>query len=257
MLNRTTRNSMSLIDREKVDCWKFQKFKWTRFQIMIVFCFDSWQATDFLKKIITNIYNFFVFAEILTSFRDHFMFFCKFMIHHSICISWLDSNYSTAKHLDSLHSNNNFSKHFLCFDCHERGIIYHWKRHRNLVQFYILAIISRNEMHFSSRNVREDSATNVVFSKISKNIKINRNDQFLWWWVRILECSMMTNHVLIFDWQWIFQYFQFWWVRECFIIHSLQYAFLSIWNYLVYIKLLEYIKFSLLFSWLCNLSHLI
>ena len=57
VLNRTIKNSVSLIDKEKDECWKLQKFKWTRFQIVIVFCFDNWQATDFLKEIITNIYN--------------------------------------------------------------------------------------------------------------------------------------------------------------------------------------------------------
>ena len=140
---------------------------------MIVFCLNNWQATDFLKEIITNIYNSFVLAEILTSFRDHFVFFCRFVIHHSICISWLDNDHLTAKHLDSFHSNNNFSKHSLCSDCHERRITYHRRRYRNLVQFHILAFISRNEMHFSFRNTKEDNATNAVFSKISKNVKVN------------------------------------------------------------------------------------
>ena len=173
VLDRTTRNSINLIDREKNGCWKFQKFKWAKFQIMIVFCFDSWQVTDLLKKVITNIYNSFIFAEIFMSFRDHFMSFCKCVIHHSICTLWLDSDHSTAKPLDSFHSNNNFPKHSLYFDCHEREITYHWRRHRNLVQFYILVFISRSEIHFSSRNAREDNATNVVFSKINKNVKVN------------------------------------------------------------------------------------
>ena len=31
VLNRTTRNLISLIDREKDECWKLQKFKWARF----------------------------------------------------------------------------------------------------------------------------------------------------------------------------------------------------------------------------------
>ena len=125
VLNRTTRNSMSLIDKRKDECWKLQKFKWARFQIMIIFCFYNWQVTNFLKEIITNIYNSFVLTEILINFRDHFVFFYKFVIHHSICISWLNSDHSTAKHLDSFHSNNNLSKHSLCFDCHEREITYH------------------------------------------------------------------------------------------------------------------------------------
>ena len=171
---------------------------------MIVFCLDNWQATNLLKKIITNIYNSFVLAEILTSFRNHFMFFCRFVIHHSICISWLNSDHSTAKHFNSFHSNNNISKHSLCSDCHERKIIYHWKRHRNLVQSYILVFINRNKMYFSFRNVKEDNATNVVFNKINKNVKINWNGQLLWWRVRVLKFSTMTNHVLILDWQWIF-----------------------------------------------------
>ena len=41
------------------------------------------------------------------------------------------------------------------------------------------------------------------------------------------------------------------------LIHFIRYIFLSTWHYLVYIRSLEHIKFSLLFSWLCNLSHLI
>ena len=177
---------------------------------MIIFCFDNWQATDLLKKIITNIYDSFVLAEIFTSFRNYFMFFCKFVIHHSICISWLDNDHLTAKHFDLFHSNSNFSKHSLCSDYHEKRITYHRKRHYNLVQSYILVFINRNEMHFSSRNARENNAMNVVFNKISKNVKINWNDQFLWWRVRVLECSTMTNHVLILDWQWIFQYLRSW-----------------------------------------------
>ena len=133
VLDRMTRNLMNLIDKEKNKCWKFQKFKWTRFQIVIVFCFNNWRATDFLKKIITNIYNFFVLAEIFTSFQNHFISFCRFVIHHSICILWLDSDHSIAEHFDSFHLNNNSLKYFLCFDCHEREITYHWRRHRNLV----------------------------------------------------------------------------------------------------------------------------
>ena len=199
MLNRTIRNSINLIDREKNECWKLQKFKWTKFQIIIVFCFDNWQATNLLKKIITNIYNSFVFTEILTSFRNHFVFFYKFVIHHSICILWFNSGHLITKHFNSFHSNNNFSKHFLYSDCHEKKITYHRKRHRNLVQSYILVFISRNKMHFFFRNARKDNATNAVFSKINKNVKINWNDQFLWWRVQVLECSMMTNHVLIFN----------------------------------------------------------
>ena len=104
VLNRTTRNSMNLINKEKDKCWKLQKFKWTRFQIMITFCLDNWQATNLLKRIIMNIYNFFVLAEIFTSFRNHFVFFCKFVIHYSICISWLDNDHSTAKRHDLFHS---------------------------------------------------------------------------------------------------------------------------------------------------------
>ena len=171
MLNRTTKDLISLIDREKNKCWKFQKFKSTRFQIVIVFCFDNWQVTDFLKEIITNIYNSFVLVEIFMNFRNHFVFFCRFVIYHSICISWLNSDYSTAKHLNLFHSNNNFSKHSLYFDCHERKITYHRRRHRNLMQFYILIFISRSEMHFLSR--KEDNATNAIFSKASKNVEVN------------------------------------------------------------------------------------
>ena len=104
VLNRTTTNSVNLINKKKDECWKLQKFKWARFQIVITFYLDSWQATDLLKEIITNIYNFFVLAEILMSFRDHFVFFYKFVIHHSICILWLDSGHSTAEHFNSLHS---------------------------------------------------------------------------------------------------------------------------------------------------------
>ena len=166
---------------------------------MIISCLDNWQATNFLKEIITNIYNSFVFVEIFISFWNHFVFFCKFMIHHSIYISWLDSGHSTAKHFNSLHLNSNLSKYFLYFDCYERRITYYRKRHRNLVQSYILVFISWNEMYFSFQNAKEDNATNAVFNKISKNVKINWNDQILWWRVRVLEFSIMTNHVLILD----------------------------------------------------------
>ena len=200
---------MSLIDRRKAECWKFQKFKRARFQIVIVFCFNSWQATDLLKMIITNIYNSSILIEILKSFRNHFVFFCRFVIHHSICISWLDNDYSTAKHLDSFHSNSNLSKHFLYSDCHERKITYHRRRHRNLAQLYIFVFISRSEIYFLSRNAKKDNATNAVFNKINKNVKVNWNDQLLWWRVRVLEFLTMTNHVLIPDWQWIFQYLRF------------------------------------------------
>ena len=41
------------------------------------------------------------------------------------------------------------------------------------------------------------------------------------------------------------------------LIHFIRYIFLSIWYYLIYIKLLEHIKFNFLFSWLCSLSHLL
>ena len=140
---------------------------------MITFCLDNWQATNLLKKIITNICNSFVLAEILMSFRDHFVLFCKFIIHHSICILWFDSDYSTAKHLDLLHSNSNFSKYSLGSDCHKKEITYYWKRHCNLVQFYILVFISRNKMHYFFWNAKEDNATNVVFNKINKNVKVN------------------------------------------------------------------------------------
>ena len=40
------------------------------------------------------------------------------------------------------------------------------------------------------------------------------------------------------------------------LIHFIRYVFLSTWHYLVYIKSLEHIKSSLLFFWLCNVSHL-
>ena len=177
---------------------------------MIVFCFDSWQATDFLKEVITNIYNSFVLAEIFTNFWNYFVFVCKSVIHHSIYISWLDSDHSIAKYLDSLHSNNNLSKHSLCSDCHKKEIIYHRRRHCNLVQSYIFVFISRSEMHFFFQNVKENNTTNAVFSKISKNVKVNWNDQFLWWRVQVLKCSKMTNHVLSLEWQWIFQYLWSW-----------------------------------------------
>ena len=176
---------------------------------MIAFCLDNWQATDLLKKIIMNIYNSFVLTEIFTSFRNHFVSFCRFIIHHSICISWFDSDHSTAKYFNSFHSNNNFSKYSLNSDCHKKKIIYYRRRHRNLVEFYILVFINRNEMHFFSRNARENNATNVVFNKINKNVKVNWNNQFLWWSVRVLECSTMTIYILILDWQWIFQYLRF------------------------------------------------
>ena len=191
---------MSLIDRRKNECWKLQKFQWVKFQIMIVFCFNSWQAIDLLKKIITNIYNSFILAEIFTSFRNHVVIFCKFVIYHSICISWFNNDYLTVKHFTSFHSNSNLSRHFLYFDCYEKKITYHRRRHRNLVRFYILVFVNWNKIYFLSRNAKENNTTNVVFNKISKNVKINWNSQFLWWRVQILKCSTMTNHVLIFDW---------------------------------------------------------
>ena len=115
---------MNFIDKRKNECWKLQKFKWTKFQIVIIFYFDNWQTTDFLKEVIMNISNSFIFAKILTSFRDHFVFFCRFMIHHSICISWLNSDHSTAEYLDSFYSNSNFLRHSLCSDCHESNLIF-------------------------------------------------------------------------------------------------------------------------------------
>ena len=145
---------------------------------MIIFYFDSWHATDFLTRIITNIYSSFVFAEILTSFQNHFIFFCKFVIHYSIYISWFNSDHSIAKWFNSLRSNNNFSRHSLYIDCHENEIIYHWKRHRNLLQFYILVFITWSEIHFFFRNARENNTTNTIFNKVNKNVKINWNDQF-------------------------------------------------------------------------------
>ena len=143
---------------------------------MIVFCSDTWQATNILKKIITNIYNSFVFVKSFTNFQDHFIFFYKFIIHHSICISWLDISHSIVKYFNLFYSNSNLSKYFLHFDYHERKIIYHRRRHRNLVQFYILVFINRNEMEFLFWNTKEDNATNAVFNKINKNVKINCNN---------------------------------------------------------------------------------
>ena len=78
---------------------------------------------------------------------------------------------------------------------------------------------------FFFRNARKDNVTNIVFSKINKNVKIKSNDQFLWWRVQVFECSTMMNHVLILDWQWIFQYFRSWWICECLVIHSFRYVF--------------------------------
>ena len=52
MLDWTTKNSMSLIDREKNECWKLQRLKWAKSQIVIIFYLDNWQATDLLKEII-------------------------------------------------------------------------------------------------------------------------------------------------------------------------------------------------------------
>ena len=40
------------------------------------------------------------------------------------------------------------------------------------------------------------------------------------------------------------------------LIHFIRYVFLSAWYYLIYIKSLKHIKFSFLFFWLCNVSHL-
>ena len=141
---------------------------------MIAFYFDNWQVTNFLKEIVTNIYNSFVLAEIFISFRNHFVFSCRFMIYHSICISWLNSDHSIAKHLDSFYSNNNFSKHFLCPDCHERRITYYRKRYRNLVQSYILAFISRSEMHFffeTRKKILQGMLCSIKLARTSKSIK--------------------------------------------------------------------------------------
>ena len=41
------------------------------------------------------------------------------------------------------------------------------------------------------------------------------------------------------------------------LIYFIRYAFLPTWYYLVYIRPLEHIKSNLLFSWLCNLLHLL
>ena len=166
---------------------------------MIVFYLDNWQATDLLKEIITNIYNSFVFVKIFINFRNHFVFFCRFVIHHSIYILWLDNDLLSAKYFNSFHSNSNLSKHSLCPDCHERKIIYHRRRHRNFMQSYIVVFISWSEIYFFSWNAKEDNATNVVFNKINKNIKVKCNDQFSWWRVWVFECSTMTNHVFIFN----------------------------------------------------------
>ena len=40
------------------------------------------------------------------------------------------------------------------------------------------------------------------------------------------------------------------------LIHFIRYIFLSIWHYLVYIRFLEHIKFSLLFFWLYSVLHM-
>ena len=129
-----------------------------------------------MNEIITNIYNSFVLIEIFISFRNYFVFFCKFMIHHSICILKLDSDHSTAQYFDSFHSNSNFSKHSLYIDYHENEIIYHRRRHRKLLQFYIFIFINRNEIHFLFRHAKEDNVTNIVFNKINKNVQVNWND---------------------------------------------------------------------------------
>ena len=99
------------------------------------------------------------------------------MIHHLICISWLNSDHSTAEYLNSFNSNNNFSKYFICIDCHESEIIYHQRDHCNFLQSYVLALISRSETHLFSRNVKEDNITNIMLTRsarMSKSIKIRR-----------------------------------------------------------------------------------
>ena len=92
------------------------------------------------------------------------MSFCKFVIQHLIYILWLDSNHSTAKYLNSFHSNSNLSKYFLCIDYHESENTYHRRRYCNLLQFYILVFISRSEMYFFFLETREKIMQRMLYS---------------------------------------------------------------------------------------------
>ena len=163
---------------------------------MIVSCIDNWQATDFLKKIITNIYSSFVLAEVLTSFRDHFAFFCTSTIHHWICISWLDSVCLTAEYLDSFHSSSNFLKHSFCTDCHETEIIYHRRRHHNLLSSHILETWKKT----MSRTLC--SARSTKTSKLIEMINFHDDEyEFLnvRWWRIMSQFLINSEHFSIFD----------------------------------------------------------
>ena len=226
VLDRTIKNSMNLIDKEKVECWKLQKFKWTRSQIVIIFCLDNWQATNLLKKVITNIYISFVFVEILTSFRNHFVSFYKFMIHHSICISWLNSDHSTAKHLDLFYSNSNISKYSLYSDCHEKEITYHRKCHCNLEQSYILVFISRNEMYFFFE----------TWEKIMQRMLCS---------ARLTRTSKSIEMINFHDDEYEFSNFRRWQITFLFLIDN---EYFSIFDFNKFVNILSFTPFDMSFS---------
>ena len=257
MLNRTTRNSVSLIDRKKNEYWKLQKFKWTKSQIVIVFYLDNWQAKNFLNEIITNIYNSFVLAEIFINFRNYFIFLYKFVIHQSICILWLDSDYLTTKYFNSFHSNNNVSKHSLCSDCHDRRshiiesvIAISW----NLILLFLSIQIKCISLFEMRKKIMQRMLYSARSARTSKSITtINfYNDEYEFLNVRrwrITFLFLIDNECFnIFD------------LNEfgnilLFILFDVSFSQLDIILYII--RSLEHIKLSLLFSWLWNLLHLI
>ena len=224
---------------------------------MIVFCLDSWQATYFLKVIITNIYNSFVLAEIFTSFQNYFVFFCKFMIYHSICISWIDSNHSTAKYFNSFHWNSNFSKHFLCLDCHKKKsyiieniIAISW----NLISSS-LSVETKCIFFFETREkIMQQMLCSAKSAKTSKSIiTINfYNDEYEF--LNVQRWRITFSFLINNEYFSIFDLDEFVNVLS-FILFDMFFSRLDIILYII--RSFEHIKFNLLFSWLCNLSHLI
>ena len=224
---------------------------------MIIFCFDNWQATDFLKEIITDIYSSFVLVEILMSFWNDFVFFCKFMIYHSICILWLDSDHSTAKYFNSFHSNKNFSRHSLCFDGYER---------RSHIIEDVIAISWNSILSFLSIGTKY-----IFFLETRK--KIMQRILCLTRSTRTLDSIATFNShddeyefLNVRRWQIIFsflinnEYFSIFDFNEFVNVLSFTFFDMSFFRLdiiLYIIKFLKHIKSNFLFSWLCNLSYLI
>ena len=129
-----------------------------------------------------------------------------------------DSDHSIAKYSNSFNSNKNFSGHFICTDCHENEITCHWRRHRNLLQSYILILINRSETHFFK--TWKKSMQRVLYSirstRTSKLIEIwnkdnaidsededdfiNDDDKFLniWQWWIMYRFLINNKHFSIF-----------------------------------------------------------